>query len=231
VNNPAGRVVKRLAASFLLLAGLLLDGGTVWPDEYGYTLPQKVLEGARAKYGPDASERLLAWQRLLLESRDKSEREKLTLVNDFFNKIPFLSDAEHWGREDFWATPVEMLASHGGDCEDFSIAKYVTLTQLGVPMDKLKITYVRARIQGQANQAHMVLTYYPTPDAMPLVLDNLVPEIRSADLRPDLLPVYSFNGAGLWLARERGQGKPVAGGAQNIGFWRELKARMGKEFE
>jgi predicted transglutaminase-like cysteine proteinase len=222
--------MRRAACLFVLsLAGLVTGGA--WPDEAGIVLAEKVLAGAERKYGADARKRLFAWEQLIAHAKGRPEPEKLVLVNDFFNRIPFLSDAAHWEREDYWATPVEMLASNGGDCEDFSIAKYFTLAALGVPVDKLKITYVRARMLSPGNQAHMVLAYYATPAAIPAVLDNLVPEIRPASLRPDLTPVYSFNGDGLWLARERGDGKPVAGGSGNIGFWRELKARMGKEFQ
>ena len=71
----------------------------------------------------------------------------------------------------------------------------------------------------------MVLAYFSTPAAEPLVLDNLVSEIRPYQQRPDLLPVYSFNGDGLWLARQRAAGKRV-GGAERIGLWRDLLARM-----
>ena len=121
-----------------------------------------------------------------------------------------------------------MLSSGGGDCEDFSIGKYFTLLALGVPTEKLKITYVKTRIWNPVNQAHMVLTYYANPAAMPVVLDNLIPEIKPADQRPDLTPVYSFNGDGLWLAKERGAGKRVTGG-NKIGLWRDMLARMSKE--
>jgi predicted transglutaminase-like cysteine proteinase len=131
---------------------------------------------------------------------------------------------------DYWATPTEMLASNGGDCEDYSIAKYFTLLALGVNIDKLRITYVKARNLPPAEQAHMVLTYYAKPDAIPLVLDNLVPEIKPASERADLLPVYSFNGDGLWLAKERGSGR-VEGGSAKISLWTQLNSRMGKEFD
>ena len=221
----------RRAACILVLSLAGLVAGGAWPDEAGIALSEKMLAGAERKYGADARKRLVAWEQLIAHAQGRPELEKLALVNDFFNGIPFLSDAVHWGREDYWATPAEMLASNGGDCEDFSIAKYFTLAALGVPVDKLKITYVRARMLSPGNQAHMVLAYYATPAAIPAVLDNLMPEIRPASLRPDLTPVYSFNGAGLWLARERDDGKPVAGGSGNIGFWRELKARMGREFQ
>jgi predicted transglutaminase-like cysteine proteinase len=231
MHRPAwgiGRALSRIALVAVCLAAGVI---TVLSDESGFVLPEQVLKGAERKYGVDAKKRLTAWQQLLVNAKTKPEREKLDLVNDFFNQLPFVSDQEHWGKEDYWATPAEMLASNGGDCEDFSIAKYFTLTAIGVPMDKLKITYVKAKNWNPVNQAHMVLTYYPTPSAIPLVLDNLIPEIKPASQRPDLTPVYSFNGGGLWLAKERGEGKSVAGGSGNIGFWRELNARMGKEFQ
>ncbi|WP_197479414.1 transglutaminase-like cysteine peptidase, partial [Oleiphilus sp. HI0132] len=81
-----------------------------------------------------------------------------------------------------WATPLEFLATNAGDCEDFSIAKYFTLREMGIPDDMIKITYVKAL---ELNQAHMVLAYYPTPDAEPLILDNLINEIKPAGQRTD----------------------------------------------
>jgi predicted transglutaminase-like cysteine proteinase len=148
------------------------------------------------------------------------------MVNRFFNRIEFIPDDEHWQQADYWATPTELLASNGGDCEDFSIAKYMTLIALGIPEAQLRITYVKAV---ELNQAHMVLTWYERPDAEPLVLDNLINEIKPASQRPDLIPVYSFNGADLWLAKERGSGQLV-GRSERISPWRELLSRMARDF-
>ena len=141
----------------------------------------------------------------------------------FLNKIPYVSDLQHWKKQDYWATPAEMLATNGGDCEDYAIAKYFTLVALGVDSSKLKITYVKA-----LSEAHMVLTYYSKPNAIPLVLDNLIPHIRPADKRPDLKPIYAFNGDGMWLVKAQEQSR--VGNPSNIRFWREMKSRMGKEF-
>jgi len=146
-------------------------------------------------------------------------------VNDFFNELEFVNDIDHWGKEDYWATPLQTLATNGGDCEDFSIAKYFTLVEMGIPVNRMRITYVKAL---QLNQAHMVLTYFPTPDADPLVLDNLVPEIRASSTRDDLLPVYSFNGDGLWLAKARGTGQHV-GKSDRLSRWQEVLARINSE--
>ena len=178
------------------------------------------------QFGPVAKTRLTAWREILTSPKYKKlpEPEKLRLVNDFMNQTPFLSDREHWGKEDYWATPIEFLSTNGGDCEDYSIAKYFTLRALGVADDKLRITYVKELVI--YNEAHMVLAYFPTPDAEPLVLDNINKSIQPASNRNDLLPVYSFNGSGLWLAKEQtGRGQSV-GGSDRIGHWRDLQARL-----
>jgi predicted transglutaminase-like cysteine proteinase len=190
-------------------------------------LTEKAFSSVEKKYGSTARKRLEDWRELMELNQNKVENEKLEQVNQFFNRLMFLSDMEHWGVEDYWATPVEMLATNGGDCEDFSIAKYFTLVEMGVPVDRLKITYVKAL---SLNQAHMVLTYYPTPGSIPLVLDNLIPEIKSASNRRDLVPVYSFNGDGLWLAKELGLGRNV-GKSDRVGLWRSLTGRIEKEAE
>jgi predicted transglutaminase-like cysteine proteinase len=177
-------------------------------------------------FGAVARERLSGWRALTSnpQNRALNERQKLEVVNDFMNRTPFVSDRQHWGKEDYWATPVEFLSTHGGDCEDFSIAKYFTLRALGVPDEKLQITYVReTRIY---NQAHMVLAYFATPDAEPLILDNINMTILPGSSRTDLIPVYSFNGSGLWLAKELSGRGQSAGSADRIGLWRELQARM-----
>lgn len=172
----------------------------------------------------DARSRLNAWYQFIQDNLEKEEDEKLANVNAFFNRIPFVSDEAMWRQPDYWATPVEFLARDGGDCEDFAIAKYFTLRALGVTDDKLQLTYVKAL---ELNQAHMVLTYFSTPDVTPLVLDNLQSAIQPADQRSDLLPIFSFNAKSLWLARERGRGKAqLLGSAERVNLWKDLLNRM-----
>jgi len=186
------------------------------------------LQNIELRFGADAKQRVVDWQ-VLIESEQAahdSEWDLIHTVNRFFNQMHFISDMEHWHQEDYWATPVEFLATNGGDCEDFSIAKYFTLLELGVPDKRLRITYVKAL---NLNQAHMVLAYYETPESEPLILDNLIKRIKGASQRHDLLPVYSFNGSNLWMSKERGQGRRVAGGSQRINLWRDLNVRMQQE--
>ncbi len=185
-------------------------------------LSSKLLDAVEKKFGKPARARLLNWQILVDDHGNDEEKAKLNAVNQFFNQQAFVDDSVHWKKNDYWATPVEFLATQGGDCEDFSVAKYFTLLALGVPQERLRITYVKALL---IDQAHMVLTYYEKPTAEPLILDNLIPDIRPASQRKDLLPVYSFNGAELWLAK----GGAAVGSSDRLAPWRELKVRMDAE--
>jgi predicted transglutaminase-like cysteine proteinase len=106
------------------------------------------------------------------------------------------------------------------------LAKYFTLKKMGIAESKLNLTYVTSLT---LKQAHMVVTYYESPGAEPLVLDNLVKEIKPASQRSDLLPVYSFNGTGLWLAKARGRGQLV-GDSTNLKRWQDLMKRMPEGF-
>ena len=209
-------MLARLLFNFLMVCTLSL---AVASEFY---VSKKLLDSVQTLYGEMAVRRMHAWQDLLDNSKNLTEREKLEKVNIFFNRLEFVTDLEHWGKDDFWATPVEFLASGGGDCEDFSIAKYFTLRELGVADERLRITYVKAL---RINEAHMVLTYYPQAGQDPLVLDNLEGKILPASERKDLKPVYNFNGDGLWVARQRGKGVRV-GKADRISLWMELRERF-----
>lgn len=182
---------------------------------------------AEALYGPlgDGRQRLDDWQQLLDSHAEVDEQEKLRAVNRFFNRrLQFRDDLDLWQSADYWATPVESLRRGAGDCEDFAIAKYVSLRELGVSSDKLRITYVKAL---RLNQAHMVLTYYATPNAIPLVLDNLIGGILPASQRSDLLPVYAFNGEGLWLPGSGGNKR--VGDSKRLSRWQDLLTKMRAE--
>lgn len=221
--------IRHIPHGLMLGLSLFLFAHAPSAADYEIRLTEKVIASAEVKYGYDARRRLVAWLSLLKSSRDKTEAEKLKLVNAFFNRVGYMSDMENWGRPQYWATPVEMLASNGATAEDYAIGKYFTLLALGVSIDQLHIVYVKCTRLPHDNQAHMVLAYYSSPDSMPLVLDNLEPDIKPGSERDDLTPVYSFNGNGLWLARERSAGRTAA--ADNANLWNEMNARMGKEFD
>lgn len=217
----AGRLLAPLLrgviATFLISLVVLLRA-----DDQQW-IKNELFKEARQEFGSDAEQRLRDWQDLYEDLRNEDEDEQLRAVNYFFNnRVNYVSDQKHWGQKDYWATPYESLTTDGADCEDFVIAKYYTLKELGVEVEKLRITYVKAL---RINQAHMVLTYFPTPDAIPLVLDNLIGKIYPANRRKDLEPVYSFNASGMWLERMKGQGIRM-GNPNKLDLWTGLRLRM-----
>lgn len=214
----------RFPAITIIFAGLgVLGMGLPAAGPDGFVMTSEQLARIEQAYGRSARERVQEWQDLMARHGGDAEREKLMAVNRFFNRLDFVDDSIHWNQQDYWATPVEMLVTAGGDCEDFSIAKYFTLKAMGVDEAKLRLTYVKSL---RLNQAHMVLTYFPTPASEPLVLDNLSSDIEPAGRRRDLLPVYSFNGDGLWLAKQRESSGRLVGPADRLGLWRELLQRL-----
>ena len=193
----------------------------------------RMLQLAQARYGERAVQVVVAWQEMMLSAQSLSEADKVRRVNEFFNRrIQFGEDQAIWGVNDYWATPLEFMGRGIGDCEDFSIAKYFSLRSLGVPLESLRITYVRARIGGprsEITQAHMVLAYYEEPTGEPLILDNLITEVRPASRRGDLMPIFSFNSEGLWTGAGAAERKDAGSSTARLSRWRDLIARMRAE--
>lgn len=185
-------------------------------------IAERVLVRLEEQHGTPAARRIGHWQQLIQDHQSLDDLQKLELVNDFFNRSRFVDDADLWGVQDYWATPLEFLVRDAGDCEDYAVAKYYTLRALGVDEQKLRITYVTAL---ELDQAHMVLAYYATPTAVPLLLDNLNPRILPAPQRPDLQPVYSFNADDLWLARSRTE-QLRTGRQHQLGPWQDILQRI-----
>lgn len=150
----------------------------------------EVMKKAERKYSGLVVSRFLKYNKMLEQAEQLSVRNKLQLVNDFFNQIPYKSDIKNWKQEDYWATPLELLARGKGDSEDYVIAKYFALHTLGVDGKQLYFTYVDS---STFNRPHMVLSYFETPSSEPFILDNMNKEILSASQRADLSPVYNFN--------------------------------------
>lgn len=182
----------------------------------------KIITSLEKSYGERAGKRGKAWFKLMQPKTELSELERLKKVNRFFNLFRFIDDSKLWGVSNYWATPIEFIGVNGGDCEDYSIAKYFTLLELGIADEKMRITMVKAV---KLNQYHMVLAYYDTPSAMPLILDNLDGVIKPAIQRKDLIPVYSFNASQLWLNKEKGRGI-LSGKSSKLKLWQDLKQRI-----
>ena len=183
------------------------------------------------QYGFQADKAILErWQSLLQRVSSLDTAEKLKQVNAFVHKaLAYQLDQSLWGREDYWATPLETLARGRGDCEDYVIIQYVSLLNAGISDDKLRLIYVRARIGGSTSpvtRPHMVLGYYPEAGAEPILLDSLIEDILPASEQTDLTPVFSFNSSELWAG---GTGASAGSATARLSPWRDVLNRMKRE--
>ncbi|MEM7564485.1 MAG: transglutaminase-like cysteine peptidase [Pseudomonadota bacterium] len=214
----------RICSAILCSALFLIASGSKSADPL---ISDEMLNHLRSNHTEEAYRRGLAANELLNELEGKSVEHQLTEVNRFFNQFAYQEDDVVWGAEDYWATPTEFIGARTGDCEDFVIAKYFALRKLGVPDDRLYLTYVKALKQ---NVAHMVLSYFETPGSIPLVLDNYNPMILTADKRNDLLPVYSFNAESLFLTNaSAGLGQSLPTNKIKNSKWKKLLSDIQKE--
>jgi predicted transglutaminase-like cysteine proteinase len=218
--SVVGQLARQLLPACALMAIVCAGTSTkAWDAER--------MTAAAQRLGPRATSGVIALQSTLSAARDLDELAQLNALNQFFNRrIEFRDDSEAWGQHDYWASPLESLGRGQGDCEDFAIAKYFSLLALGMPSAKLRMVYVRVQLGGPGGptRAHMVLAFYASAGADPLILDNLITDVRPASRRPDLEPVFSFNGEGLW----QGVGAQTAGDpVARLSRWREVlvKAR------
>jgi predicted transglutaminase-like cysteine proteinase len=224
------RLDKGLAVWHGLLALLAMCLALHAPDAVARRDFSGLREQLAVRVDPSRWPLLDDWLGMIAEAGTLKEEAKLMRVNDFINdKIAFEDDISVWGQSDYWATPLETIGKLRGDCEDFAIIKYVSLRMAGVSGGKLRLVYAKARLDGLAGPvwaAHMVLAYYPAPNAEPLVLDNLNATILPASQRPDLRPVFSFNSDGIF-AGVSGQGAVnTAAGIGRLSRWEEAWRRI-----
>lgn len=193
-----GLTAKGLTAFLLIFILSGLNAGTL------FYVPDDQNKHYAAKYGDQAVTRLNALLDLMETLVSAGDDKKVIEVNKFFNQVQYASDAKVWGKSDYWASRLEFLGVGMGDCEDYAVSKFLTLIQVGIPQEKLFLTYVK-----RGTESHLVVTYYKTPNTVPFVLDNYDKSIQPATNRTDLSPVYSFTANELFLQKQQGLGKRV----------------------
>lgn len=155
-----------------------------------------IAQSNRVKSDCDRKQKALcldvAWGALVDLVEGQPAMEQLDLVNEFMNSHVYTFDMENWGVEDYWATPFQFFGKMG-DCEDYSIAKYLTLRMLGWPVEKLKIVILQD-MNLNVTHANLAVTF----EGKTLILDNQLPEIVEANRISHYLPVYAVNEENWW---------------------------------
>ncbi|QPL43700.1 transglutaminase-like cysteine peptidase [Pseudoalteromonas sp. A41-2] len=186
------------------------------------------IQQMQQRYGANRVTVARQWQGMLQHAAGLPEQQQILVVNDFFARtLRYQTDIELWKQNDYWATPLETMGKGLGDCEDYAIAKYVSLRALGISDDKLRLIYVKAQLPGtRQTQAHMVLGYFTQPNTQPLILDSLIVKVLPAAKRTDLSPVFSFNSKGLWANNST---QSVADPTARLSRWRHILEQTRKE--
>lgn len=209
----------------LLFLALVVAGATAAERGFSSSVTPGLITRYVSLFGSGTTGRLRNWADFVRGAPERAmkpqrsvEEALLALVNAHFNRVPSGDDSRIWGQADYWATPAEFVSVNEGDCEDYAIAKYFALKELGIPVGRLRFVYVTT---WYSPNPHVVLAYYPNPRADPLILDNLQGGIDLASDRPDLTPVFTFNDEDFvqllrtspWSSRQ----------------WRELMQRLDRE--
>lgn len=133
------------------------------------------------------------WLNFAQSISNLSRKDKIEKVNDYFNKWQYRTDQDAYGQPDYWATPLEFV-KYSGDCEDYSIAKYFALREVGFSPDDLRIVIVRDTIRGIA---HAILLVF---DGNTIWLLNNPPSypLLTQERYGHYVPQYSINEEYRW---------------------------------
>lgn len=201
-----------LKKSFLLILCFIyfifysasLNAEEKWPPLFGSMEFQRPIETVTSwldvmernannfVFYPGAVFRGKKWDSLKKSAEDKNSLGILRIVNSFWNKWPYREDIELWGKSDYWAAPYEFIP-RSGDCEDYAIAKFYTLKELGFDPGDMRIVVVRDSVRGLA---HAVLAVKDENNIY--ILDNLSKSVLSHNRLRNYIPQYSVNESGRW---------------------------------
>jgi predicted transglutaminase-like cysteine proteinase len=161
------------------------------------------------------------WQTIIERLHGKDLMTQLRETNFRINEKRYVADVVNWAMPDYWATPFEFLRKNGGDCEDYAIAKYMVLRDVGIAADDMRIVVLKDLNLGVD---HAVLAVYI--NGTPYILDN-----RNSDVMPSssihrYQPIYSINEHGWWLHRRTLQWSTLARAPEKLLTASLLKTKM-----
>lgn len=158
---------------------------------------ERLYASCRENSGECPKPELARWQRFLREISELPLYQQIEQLNGYVNKTPYQADSVTFGVSDYWALPSEFFGN-AGDCEDYAIAKYLSLRQLGFPISSLKMIVLQ---DTRRNIAHAVLAV--KFDDTTLVLDNVSDRLATPAELPHYAPYYAVNEKQQWLYYDR----------------------------
>lgn len=136
------------------------------------------------------------WKAFLGRTRNLPAMAQVRAVNRYINQWRYVGDRANYGKVDHWATPRQLFRSGGADCEDYAIAKYMSLRAMGWPSSKLRIVVLQdqnLRIAHAVLAVRMNGTFY--------ILDNQIKTVVNHRRIHHYRPIYSMNEQHWWFHR------------------------------
>ncbi|HYM30173.1 MAG TPA: transglutaminase-like cysteine peptidase [Candidatus Cybelea sp.] len=135
------------------------------------------------------------WHELADSLKGQPEAQQLDAINRYMNRHPYVLDWTNWGVEDYWESPGEFF-QFDGDCEDYAIAKYMSLLLLGYDDSRIRLVVLNDL---NLKIPHAVLVVNSGDKAW--VLDNQVAQVVDAASIHHYQPIYAVNLSGWWMYR------------------------------
>jgi len=133
------------------------------------------------------------WTKLVARLRALPLRQQIEAANAAINAHPYVSAQANWNDPTHWETPFEFIRRNG-QCQDYAIAKFLLLRELGVANDRMRLVVLRD-VRRQVDHAVLVVEI----DGETLMLDNLIAQVVPAAAAADYRAYYSINETGWWL--------------------------------
>jgi predicted transglutaminase-like cysteine proteinase len=198
---PQEKPVYRLAEPFGMGISALVKGGVQqkWSG-VKKKLPREARMLARCRTNADAC--TPAAKRFLAVIDKAAAREGWTRIAELNRAINLtiksVDDMTQYGVRDLWASPLMTFSSGAGDCEDYAIAKYVALHEIGFRDEDLRLVIVHDRA---AKEDHAVTAV--RYDNRWLILDNKTLDIRQDDSVAQFDPLFVIDSEGVKRAEAR----------------------------
>lgn len=166
-----------------------------WTEAINRSLQEKsTREGSCQAAGMNACH-FGEWQKFLEGLKGARKITQLREVNEQMNRSKYITDPVNWNVDDYWESPGEFLDKMG-DCEDYAIAKYFSLKQLGFPVSSMRVVAVQDM---NLKVGHAVLLV--NLDGTLYLLDNQVKEVAKSSAIKHYNPIFSINEEAWWKHR------------------------------
>ncbi len=135
------------------------------------------------------------WMKFLKKISAEDKWTQVKEVNRYMNQAKYITDRDNWGKKDYWSSPGEFFARFG-DCEDYAIAKFLSLKMLGFKPDEIRVVAVKDLNLKVGHAIAVILV-----KGKAFVLDNQIKQVVAASKIKHYQPVFSISTEKWWRHR------------------------------